>query len=73
MNTLEALALSVSCPHCGAAIFKLCFVCSVPSVGLRRVTPHQERVDAALGQLGHAKPAQGDLPEIKELEKSDGK
>lgn len=67
MNSLEMLALTVSCPACGAKMMTMCFVYREASYGLRRITPHDERIDAAVNALGPAKASVGDLTELPEL------
>lgn len=69
MNSLEQLALSAKCPVCGVGIFELCFVYREAHYGLRRITPHDQRIDAAVNALGPAMASVGDIIEIDAVEK----
>lgn len=69
VNSLEMLALTVSCPACSAKMMTMCFVYREAHYGLRRITPHGVRIDAAIAAMGPAMASVGDIIEIDAVEK----
>lgn len=69
INSLDMLALTVGCPSCGAKVMTMCFVYREAHYGLRRITPHSGRIDAAILAMGPAMAAVGDIIEIDAVEK----
>lgn len=65
INSLDMLALTVCCPSCGAKVMTMCFVYREAHYGLRRITPHDARIDAAIAALGPARASVGDLVEVE--------